>query len=180
MSFKEFIKSRKKKAVLFFLAGFFSGGILYYLCQKPAGEALAHMEENMLLWAMEEQDFVQALLFIIWERAKVFSVLWLAGYTKIYKFYIRAFIVFAGIQSGFLLTFFVMLRGTKGVLFWMITGVPHLFFLVPLYIYSFYRILERRREKQMPAVIMILFVFVLSCVLEARINVPLVQWMYRS
>ena len=75
MSFKEFIKNRKKKAVLFFLAGFFSGGILYYLCQKPAGEALAHMEENMLLWAMEEQDFVQALLFVLWERGKVFSVL---------------------------------------------------------------------------------------------------------
>ena len=171
MSFKEFIKSRKKKAVLFFLAGFFSGGILYYLCQKPAGEELAHMEENMLLWAMEEQDFVQALLFVLWERGKVFSVLWLAGYTKIYKFYIRAFIMF---------TFFVTLRGTKGILFWLITGVPHLFFLIPLYIYSFYRILERRREKQMPAVIVILLVFVLSCVLEARINVPLVQWMYRS
>lgn len=178
MTFFEFIKSRRKKAVLFFLAGFFSGGILYYLCQKPAGETLASMEENVLIWASEEQDFLQALLFVIWERGKVFSVLWLAGYTKIYKVYIRVFIAYAGLQSGFLLTFFIMLRGTKGILFWLVSGTPHLLVLVPLYLYSFYRICERRREKVMPAVLFIIVCFLLSCFLEAKVNLPLVQWMY--
>lgn len=178
MTFLEFAKSRRKKAVLFFLAGFFSGGILYYLCQKPAGEILAQMEENMVLWAAEEQDFFQALLFILWERGKVFSVLWLAGYTKIYKLYTAAFIAYTGMQSGFLLTFFVMIRGTKGILYWLATGCPQLFFLVPLYIYSFYRIFERRREKAAPAVFLILFVFLAGCLLEAKINIPLIQWLY--
>lgn len=178
MTFLEFVKSRRKKAVLFFLAGFFSGGILYYLCQKPAGELLVQMEENMVLWAAEEQDFFQAFLFILWERGKVFSVLWLAGYTKIYKPYTAAFITYVGIQSGFLLTFFVTIRGTKGILYWLAAGCPQLFFLVPLYIYSFYRIFERRREKAMPAVLLILLVFVASCFLEAKINIPLIQWLY--
>lgn len=179
MTFVEFVKSRRKKAVLFFLAGFFSGGILYYLCQKPAGEALAQMEENMVVWAAEEQGFFQALFFILWERGKVFSVLWLAGYTKIYKLYVAAFLAYVGMQSGFLLMFFVTLRGAKGILYWLAAGCPHILFLVPLYVYSFYRIFERRREKAMPAVLLILLVFVVSCFLEARINIPLIQWMYR-
>lgn len=110
MTFLEFIKSRRKKAVLFFLAGFFSGGILYYLCQEPAGDALAALEENMVLWAGEEREFFQVFLFILWERGKIFAVLWLAGYTKIYKAYICAFLIYIGLQSGFLLTFFVMVR----------------------------------------------------------------------
>lgn len=178
MNFKEFIKSRKKKAVLFFLAGFFSGGILYFLCQKPAGETLAGMQENLMLWAEGEQDFFQALLFIVWERGKAFFVLWLAGYTKIYKAYICAFITYVGMQWGFLLTFFLMMRGTRGIVCWLVSGVPHLFLLVPLYIYSFYRIFEKKRKKAMPAVIFIIFVFLLSCVLEAKVNIPLLQWVF--
>lgn len=178
MNFFEFIKSRRKKAVLFFLAGFFSGGILYYLCQEPASEALETLEANMLLWASEEQAFLSAFLFILWERGKVFSVLWLAGYTKIYKAYVCAFLVFVGIQSGFLLTFFVMRRGAKGTLYWLAAGCPQLLLLVPLYVYSFYRIFERRKEKSVSAVIFILLCFVTSCVLEARFNVPLLRWIY--
>lgn len=179
MTFLDFLKSRRKKAVLFFLAGFFFGGILYYLCQKPAGDLLARMEENMVLWAAEEQDFFQALLFILWERGKVFSVLWLAGYTKIYKLYIAAFITYIGMQSGFLFLFFIMMRGTKGIVYWLAAGCPQMLFFVPLYIYSFYRIFERRREKAMPAVLLLLLVFVAGCFFEARINIPLIQWLYR-
>lgn len=180
MTFLEFIKSWRKKAVLFFLAGFFSGGILYYLCQEPAADALASLEENMVLWAEEETEFVQVLLFVLWERGKVLSVLWLAGYTKIYKAYICAFLVYVGMQSGFLLTFFVVFRGTKGLLYWLVSGFPHLLLLAPLYVYSFYRIFERKREKVMPALLFIVVCFVVSCVLEARFNVPLVQWVYQQ
>lgn len=178
MTFGEFIKSRRKKAVLFFLAGFFAGGILYFLCQKPAEETLANMQENLFLWAAGEQDFFQALFFVLWERGKVFCVLWLAGYTKIYRAYIRAFITYVGMQSGFLLSFFVILRGTKGILYWLVSGVPHMFLLVPLYIYSFYRICEKKKAKGMPALLFILLIFIFSCVLEAKVNIPLVQWMY--
>lgn len=180
MTFFEFIKSRRKKAVLFFLAGFFSGGILYYLCQQPAADALAALEENMLLWAEEEREFIQVFLFVLWERGKVLSVLWLAGYTKLYKAYICAFLVYTGIQSGFLLTFFVVTRGARGMLFWLATGFPHLLLLAPLYVYSFYRIFERKRDKAMPAVLFVAVCFVVSCVLEARFNVPLVQWVYTT
>lgn len=176
MSFLDFLKSRRKKAVLFFLAGFFFGGILYYLCQEPAAEALKSMEENILMWATIQQDFWPAFLFVLWERGKVFSVLWLASYTKIYKIYICAFLVYAGMQSGFLLTFFVMFKGIKGILYWLSAGCPQMIVLIPLYIYSFYRIFERRREKAVSAVLLIVFCFVASCVLEAELNLPFVQW----
>lgn len=180
MTFLEFIKSRRKKAVLFFLAGFFSGGILYYLCQEPAGEALAALEENMVLWAAEEKEFFQVFLFILWERMKVFAVLWLAGYTKIYKAYIGAFLIYTGIQSGFLLTFFIMVRGSRGILYWLASGFPHLLLLAPLYVYSFYRFYERKREKQMPAILFIVICFITACFLEAKFNVPLIQWLYKE
>lgn len=178
MTFWEFIKSRRKKAVLFFLAGFFAGGILNYLCRKSAGGEFSKMEENLVLWASQTQDFWQAFLFLFWERGKVFSVLWLAGYTKIYRIYIRAFITYAGIQAGFLLTFFIMLRGVKGVVLWLASGFPHLLLLLPLYLYSFYRIFERRRGKIMPALLLVVLVFAASCVLEARVNIPLFRWMF--
>lgn len=178
MYFFEFLKSRRKKAVLFFLAGFFAGGILYYLCREPAGEALAALEENMALWASEEQDFLSVFLFVLWERGKVFSVTWLAGYTKICRAYICAFIVYAGIQSGFLFFFFVMVRGVNGILYWLASGFPHLLIFVPLYVYSFYRVCECRRDRVMPAAIFVVICFVAGCVLEARFNIPLMRWMY--
>lgn len=178
MTFREFIKSRRKKAVLFFWAGFFFGAILYYLCQEPAADVLEAMEEKMMMWAEEKQDFLGAFLFVLWERGKVFSVLWLAGYTKVYKAYICAFIAYVGIQSGFLLTFFVMLKGTRGILCWLLSGFPHLFILVPVYLFSFYRIMERRREKVASILVLTAICLVVSCVLEARVNVPVMQWIY--
>ncbi len=46
MALFEFIKDRKRKAVLFFLTGFFSGGILYFLCK----DAAADLYEDCLLY----------------------------------------------------------------------------------------------------------------------------------
>lgn len=178
MTFFDFVRSWRKKAVLFFLTGFFSGGILYYLCQGPAGDALAALEESMSVWASGEQEFVQALLFVLWERGKTFCVLWLAGYTKIYKAYICAFLVYVGLHSGFLLTFFVVIRGTRGILYWLVSGCPQLLAFIPLYIYSFYCIFERRKRGMAPAVILIAVCFLVGCLLEAKWNVPLMQWMY--
>lgn len=178
MTMKEFIKSRRKKAVLLFFAGFFAGGILYFLCQNPAADALNQAQENLLLWTAEKQKFLETLLFVLWERGKVFSILWLAGNTKIYKTYICAFITYVSLQSGFLLTFFIMMRGMKGILYWFVSGMPHLLLLVPLYIYSFFRICEKRRDKSVAAVVFIVIIFVVSCLLEAKVNVPLMQWVY--
>ncbi len=178
MTFAEFIKSRKKGAILLFLAGFFFGGILYYICLEPAGDQLMEMNENILLWAEEEVSFWESFPFILWERGKVFVLLWLAGYTKIYKSYVQGFLMYAGMQAGFLLLFFVLSQGAGGVLLWMGTGIPHLFLLVPLYLYSFYRIYERRREKSVAAVVVIVIWFLVSCLMETWGNIPLLQWLY--
>ena len=161
MTFAEFIKSRKKRAILLFLAGFFFGGILYYICLEPAGDQLKAMGENVVLWAEGEVSFWETFPFIIWERGKVFALLWLVGYTKIYKGYIRVFLMYVGMQAGFMLLFFVLSKGVGGVLLWLGTGIPHLFLLVPVYLYSFYRIYERRRERSVAAVVVIVICFLL-------------------
>ncbi len=178
MTFAEFVKSWRKRAVLLFLAGFFFGGILYYLCQEPAAESLASMEEKMAVWAGENTDFWKSLLFIIWERGKVFSLLWLIGYTKLYKGYILVFITYVGMQSGFMLTFFLVTRGVKGLLHWTVLGTPQVLFLVPLYVYSFYYIFERRRKKAAPAAVFWKFVFLFCGIFEAKVNMARVRWVY--
>ncbi len=178
MTFAEFIRSRRKRAILLFLAGFFLGGIIYYLCVGPAGDQLAAMGENVVLWAQQEISFWNTLPFIIWERGKIFVLLWLVGYTKGYKGYVQGFVVYAGVQAGFMLLFFVLSQGVGGLLLWLGAGIPHLLLLVPLYLYSFYRIYERRRERSVAAVVMIVVCFLASCLLEAWGNVPLMQWLY--
>lgn len=180
MGFQEFIKSQKKKAILFFLAGFFSGGLLFYLCRQPMGEALSQMEENLIFWASVEQSVWETLFILIWDRGKTLGILWLAGFTGIRKIYIGACIVCSGIQSGFLLFYFLLFRGARGVFFWGASSVLHLLFLCPLYLYSFYHICEKKREKRVPVLLVTLVLFVLSCVLETKVGVPLIQWMYRT
>lgn len=178
MTMKEFLKNQRKKGVLFFLAGFFLGGILYYMCQEPMKQLLETMKQDMALWASEEQNFLQAYLFVIWERGKVLFIVWLAGFTKIYKAFCGAFLSFCGMQTGFLLLFFFSLYGTKGVLLWLSSGVPQLFVYIPLYLFSFYRIFERRREKNMPSLLFVFVFFLFGCFLEAKFNVPLVKFVH--
>ncbi len=181
MTFREFLRGRRKRAVLLLLAGFFSGGILYYLCQGPAETALASMEESAFLWAEQDEQFWSAFLFVLWERGKTFGVLWIAGFTPMYRFFIRAFIVYAGIQCGFLFAFFLVGHGLRGLLLWAVNGIPHLILLVPLYLYSFFYLYEKRRGgKRVPAVILIVIVFLAAVFLEARVNVPLMRWAYQG
>ena len=50
MALFEFIKDRKRKAVLFFLTGFFSGGILYFLCNDAAADLYEELWQNIKNW----------------------------------------------------------------------------------------------------------------------------------
>ena len=57
MTLFDFIKDRKRKAVLFFLTGFFSGGILYFLCREAAADAYEELWQNVKIWITEEMPF---------------------------------------------------------------------------------------------------------------------------
>ena len=53
MALFEFIKDRKRKTVLFFLTGFFSGGILYFLCNDAAADLYEELWQNIKNWMQE-------------------------------------------------------------------------------------------------------------------------------
>ena len=57
MALFEFIKDRKRKAVLFFLTGFFSGGILYFLCNDAAADLYEELWQNIKNWMRRNPHF---------------------------------------------------------------------------------------------------------------------------
>ncbi len=177
MTFAEFMKSRKKRAILLFLAGFFFGGIIYYMSLSAAGDVFTLVEENLVLWAATEVGFSDTFWYVLWHRGKVMALLWVMAQTKWARGYIRVFIVYVGMQAGFLLLFFLYSQGVQGSLLWVGSGLPHMLLLIPAYIYSFYRIFERKRETSPAAIFLIVILFLLSLVLEAKGNVMLMQWL---
>ena len=56
MALFEFIKDRKRKAVLFFLTGFFSGGILYFLCKDAAADLYEELWKNIKNWIQRSEE----------------------------------------------------------------------------------------------------------------------------
>ena len=67
MALFEFIKDRKRKAVLFFLTGFFSGGILYFLCNDAAADLYEELWQNIKNWMREESPFLSNFLYSLWK-----------------------------------------------------------------------------------------------------------------
>lgn len=180
MTFMGFLKSGKKGVLLLFLAGFFIGGILYTLCMEPAADQLDIMGERAILWAESEVSFWIVFLHVIWERGKVLALLWLAGGTKLYKGYIRLFLIYVGMQIGFMLLYFLNFQGVRGLLLWFGMMIPHELLLVPIYLYSFFGICEKRHERSVMAVSLILLCLLAACVLETAGNIPLMQWLLQT
>ena len=82
MALFEFIKDRKRKAVLFFLTGFFSGGILYFLCNGAAADLYEELWQNIKNWMQEKSPFLSNFLYSLWKRGKVAFIIFLAGNTR--------------------------------------------------------------------------------------------------
>ena len=82
MALFEFIKDRKRKAVLFFLTGFFSGGILYFLCKDAAADLYEELWQNIKNWIQEKSPFLSNFLYSLWKRGKVTFIIFLAGNTR--------------------------------------------------------------------------------------------------
>lgn len=177
MTFVGFMKSRRKEALLLFFAGFFIGGILYTLCKDVASGQFDLMGERTVLWAESQVLFFDNLLHVFWERGKKLGLLWLAGGTKYYRGYIRVFLMYVGLQLGFMLLFFLKFRRVGGLLLWLGMMMPHALLLVPLYLYCFYRICEKRQDHSVAAIFLILICFFFSCLLETAGNIPMMQWL---
>ena len=127
MALFEFIKDRKRKAVLFFLTGFFSGGILYFLCNDAAADLYEELWQNIKNWMREESPFLSNFLYSLWKRGKVAFIIFLAGNTRWNKNVFRAFVVWEGAKAGFFMTIFCHSMGVRGFFSCVAMGIPHMF-----------------------------------------------------
>ncbi|MDY3774306.1 MAG: hypothetical protein SO023_04225 [Eubacterium sp.] len=175
MTLLEFIKDRRRKAILFFLAGLFSGGILYFLCKEAAKDSYEYLTENVMIWMREEQDTLSVFLYQLCNRGKVALVMFLAGCTKWRQWIFRGFLVWQGAKTGFLLFFLWMSMGARGILCWMAMGFPQIFLLVPAYVIFFYGCLERKRKFTKVITGFFFFAILLSCVAEAVFGQKMIQ-----
>lgn len=178
MSFGNFVRSRGKKMLLLFLIGFFSGGILVFICQSSIHEYMVNLEHQFQNWVQKEEATWQRIPAVIWERGKCYLFLWLVGITRYGAAGIVVAILYIGLQVGFLAMYFIILKGWKGILIWLASGLPHGLMLAPLYVYSFYYIGSKRWEKHPGKLIVMIIVFVLACILEAVLNGKLLRLVY--
>ena len=170
MTLFDFIKDRKRKAVLFFLTGFFSGGILYFLCREAAADAYEELWQNVKIWITEEMPFVSTFLYTLWRRGKTAFVIFLAGNTRWNRGVFRAFIVWEGGKAGFLMTLMCMHMGVKGFFCCVASAVPHMFFFVPAYVIFIYGCLEKRRKYKTAIQGGFIAAVVLGCVVQSALG----------
>lgn len=170
MALFEFIKDRKRKAVLFFLTGFFSGGILYFLCNDAAADLYEELWQNIKNWMREESPFLSNFLYSLWKRGKVAFIIFLAGNTRWNKNVFRAFVVWEGAKAGFFMTIFCHSRGVRGFFSCVAMGIPHMFLLVPAYVIFFYGCLEKKRKYKTVITAGFFVLILLGCAVQAAVG----------
>lgn len=166
-----------QKISLFFLVGFFVGALFYYFFQNSFLGLSEQMEQNSKQWVREDHGNLYQFLYVAWNHGKYFLLLWILSVNrKVCQWYQNLITVYTGIRHGFLVLFFVLSRGAKGILFYFASLFPQAFLLVPVYLFSFLWINESRQREHGKAVIGILFLlFMAACLLESHANLMIMS-----
>lgn len=166
-----------QKAVLRFLIGFLIGALFYYMFQKSFSGLFQQMEKNMSSWETQNYSFLSELIRSLWNHGKYFGLFWVfTRNRRVYQLYEVVFTIYTGFRNGFLLLFFLMERGIKGILLYLASLFPHVLLLAPLYVFCFYWVREnRRRENNLPIYLSMTAVLLVACVLEVRCNLPIME-----
>lgn len=165
-----------QKVTLLYLIGFFFGAIFYYVFHNSFEELLIQMESSLAGWSGGEHSFGYVFLQSVWNHGKYFALLWLLSVSRIAKIYQRVFAVYTGIRNGFLLLFFVFGKGGWGILMYLASLFPHCLLLLPLYLFSFSWINEKRHPRhRFPVYLMIVVLFFAACFLECKCNLPIME-----
>lgn len=166
-----------QKISLFFLVGFFVGALFYYFFQNSFLGLSEQMEKNSNQWFLESYGNWYPFFYVLWSHGKYFLILWILSVNKkVCQWYQNIFTVYTGIRHGFLVLFFVLSRGAKGILFYLASLFPQVLLLVPVYVFSFLWINESRQPKHGKAVVGILFLlFVAACLLEVKVNLVIMN-----
>ncbi len=166
-----------QKIILFFLVGFFVGALFYYFFQNSFLGLSEQMEQNSRLWVLESHKKSYQFFYVLWNHGKYFLLLWILSVNrKVCQWYQNIITVYAGIRHGFLVLFFVLSKGAKGILFYFASLFPQAFLFVPVYLFSFLWINESRQREHGKAVVGILFLlFTAACLLESNVNLVIMS-----
>lgn len=171
------IKRLFQKIVLFFLLGFFAGALFYYFFQNSFLGLSEQMELNASQWTGESHSNFYQFIHVLWNHGKYFLLLWILTVNPtVCRWYQNILTVYTGIRHGFLVLFFILSKGVKGILFYAASLFPHTLLLLPIYLFSFLWINEsRQREHGKIVISIILLLFVAACLLESRVNLAIMS-----
>ena len=138
-------------------------------------------EYHMQSFAQADPDTMSILGNILWERGKLFVLLWILSYTpvrKVIPLMLRCLICFTG---GVFLAACMLNMGVWGLVFFVLSWMPHgLIYLLVLYV-----ILRSDRHryyqhsnpvvKRVAATVGLIMVFLLGCVSEATVGLQLMR-----
>lgn len=118
----------------------------------------------------------QGIVFLILQRVKIIVILFLLSTTSLGNVYVYFNVLWFGISSGLLCTIVLMRYGLKGILLLTAGMFPHYLIYVPAIVLT----MQLSREKRMPngrfaaQFLVIIFVVICGCFLEAYINPDIV------
>lgn len=133
------------------------------------------------------------LFWLVFEkRLKDFLLLWMFSVTVLWTPYSILFLMYQGFLGGFFLITGMVLYGLKGMLLMLAYCMPHCFIYAPVFLYLLLRGWHLNRRlyqysynksptkwklflEQLPAFLFLLIGLFLGCVLEAYVNVLIVQ-----
>ena len=164
-----------QQTALLFLIGFFAGAVFYTLFQNSFSDLMEQLEGNMVSWQGREYRFWYEYLQSLWSHGKYFALLWILSVNvRARRVYQRGFTVYTGIRNGFLLLFFLMGKGGRGVLLYLASLFPHAVLLAPLYLFSFlWQNESGKKEHRGMVYVGVTVLFLAACLLEVKVNLPL-------
>ena len=165
-----------QKIILFFLIGFFIGGSFYYIFQSSFNNICQRLEENLNIWTKDKASTVILIGKNLWQHGKYFLLFFIFAIGPLANIYQKAFSIYTGIRNGFLLMFFLFAKGAFGLVVYFVSFFPQGLLFVPLYLYLFGDTNKSKQgRRQVIQWILILLVFVTACVLEVKVNLPIMK-----
>ncbi len=180
-----------QKVLLTFLLGFLFGALFYYLFRHSFEEIYDQWMDHMTEWKKSSPSFFSGWIRSVWNHGKYLGLfLLLASNHRVKKelefFWVEVvYTLYAGIRSGFLLVFFLVNRGIRGIWLYGITLFPHSFVLTGMYLFCFYWMgkwhygqrfgMERSRGSRILFFLGTWAILLIAAGMETKWNLPLVS-----
>ena len=149
----------------------------YYFFRQSFFSLNKQLAEHVEQWKTGGDALWIVFLKIAWNHGKYFVLIWIfAVNPSVETMYQWFFCAYTGVRNGFLLLFFLMNRGLKGIFLYGVSLFPQALVFLPLYLCCFAWVQKnrhQRNERWMP--VLFLLFFLSACYLEAKCNLPLME-----